>query len=1058
MKAYISGLTSETKIELFNLLYQDLAGLGTEGDTELAHVNKEEMRVLKAMGGSGTKNPHTDLIQFGGGGSPPPAPTTQTTIQERTIPDELKPFVTDILEKSKAIQEERADTGYEAYEGQRIADFTQDQQDAFQGVRDQVGAGQGYFDKSEALLDKATTANTSEDVQSFMSPYMQNVVDIQQREAQRAADVQRQNISGKAAAAGGLGGSRHGIVEAEHYRNLATQKGDIQQKGLAAAFEDAQRRLSEQKSREFQGAAGQANLGVTAPSQASQEFRNLEAVGAQNQAQAQQALNIDQQEYEISRTFPERTLQDYNSIVRGYSSPIPASSQTTSSLQKPAPSFLSQATGAGLAAAGMYNAFKSEGGLVGLAQGGVVGSKKNIGQSTKEGLLSYLQNNVFHKEDPKSYDERVKAIRRNRMFEEQRRKDRQADPNTLLLAEGGTTNGGYNGVLQQLLERMSASSGNRSSGRSYEEDVLAQRRKILDQRRKLQELANRVQSKFSPSVASTIARDMGVPERSLREKVGDTFAPTDKEQAWKDDAIYGAYRRGPSKLEVPEDMQSPSAIGQLYNSVINKGREYADTLGARPARPKRKEKTDRSLYGALEKTSRGMNTTRDYMLDKLGIINRKAGEFIVDRGVDAYNYHKSLEDKGEGVRLGRKPIMPNDLSESVGGDQDRTSGYANALAGITGNKEEYDDFDSSAGDTSTTAADTKAAKTPATVKAEAAVPNLKPRPQTTIDISDTIDKLYSMPTVIDDGIGGEGGDSFESTQPNLAEIAAKYKKDVIAGDTSTTAATVKAKEAAAQNLVTEAGVEKTPATMGFASSLLQDKYMKKFIDINNKKRSGIENRKDQINSDKWMQVANLGFHILSQPGGQTFLESIGKGAVTSDLVGNLTKLNSKQRDLAARLPELSKEELKLEMGLDDKQYDRYIKMKTLSAKYLAAKGKAYWKDLGYKKGVTKLQMDWWEGKDSKDRIRGNSFYASLTDRSRLPKKADEYGLTPKELFGWEYGQVDHLDDDESKAAFWNAYQSTFLKTNDGTASEKQGLIAALKRSRQIKETIASRKQ
>lgn len=47
-----------------------LKDMGRDGDTELAHVNPEEKRMLKKMGGSGTINPKTGLkeFRFGGGG------------------------------------------------------------------------------------------------------------------------------------------------------------------------------------------------------------------------------------------------------------------------------------------------------------------------------------------------------------------------------------------------------------------------------------------------------------------------------------------------------------------------------------------------------------------------------------------------------------------------------------------------------------------------------------------------------------------------------------------------------------------------------------------------------------------------------------------------------------------------------------------------------------------------------------------------------------------------------------------------------------------------------
>ena len=56
------------KIKLYNWLAKDLGKLGREGDTELAHVNPWEQKLLKAVGGSGTINPITNLKEFKGGG------------------------------------------------------------------------------------------------------------------------------------------------------------------------------------------------------------------------------------------------------------------------------------------------------------------------------------------------------------------------------------------------------------------------------------------------------------------------------------------------------------------------------------------------------------------------------------------------------------------------------------------------------------------------------------------------------------------------------------------------------------------------------------------------------------------------------------------------------------------------------------------------------------------------------------------------------------------------------------------------------------------------------
>lgn len=86
-------------------------------------------------------------------------------------------------------------------------------------------------------------------VQSYMSPYMQNVVEIQKREAQRQADIAATQRGAAAVRAGAFGGSRQAIENAEAQRNLATQMGDIQAKGSQAAFEQAAQQFQTDEAR-----------------------------------------------------------------------------------------------------------------------------------------------------------------------------------------------------------------------------------------------------------------------------------------------------------------------------------------------------------------------------------------------------------------------------------------------------------------------------------------------------------------------------------------------------------------------------------------------------------------------------------------------------------------------------------------------------------------------------------------------------------------------------------------------------------------------------------------
>ena len=123
IKEYTSTLSMPEKVELFNNLYGELAGYGTEGDTELAHVNTFEARLLKSIGGSGTINEITGLRQFGGGGGQPPPPPQSTVTQTASFPEELRPFVKDVLTQGQAEFERQQEEGYQAFPGARLADF-----------------------------------------------------------------------------------------------------------------------------------------------------------------------------------------------------------------------------------------------------------------------------------------------------------------------------------------------------------------------------------------------------------------------------------------------------------------------------------------------------------------------------------------------------------------------------------------------------------------------------------------------------------------------------------------------------------------------------------------------------------------------------------------------------------------------------------------------------------------------------------------------------------------------------------------------------------------------
>jgi hypothetical protein len=102
------------------------------------------------------------------------------------------------------------------------------------------------------------TFTTPGAAQQYMSPYMQNVVDVQKREALRGAKQQQLASDLGAARQGTYGGSRQLMAALGRERQLGQQLSDIQAGGLQGAYQAAQQQFNvEQQARQ---AAQQANL------------------------------------------------------------------------------------------------------------------------------------------------------------------------------------------------------------------------------------------------------------------------------------------------------------------------------------------------------------------------------------------------------------------------------------------------------------------------------------------------------------------------------------------------------------------------------------------------------------------------------------------------------------------------------------------------------------------------------------------------------------------------------------------------------------------------------
>lgn len=312
----------------------------------------------------------------GGGGS-----GTQTQVVD--LPGWAKPTAERTLAKTEALTSDKPYQSYgqwaqkQGFDPNQVAGFSGLQQQAFQGAGQlqpsaatDVGMGLAGAAAGRALGTRYNPYQTGQfqggTAASYMSPFIQEALAPQMREAVRASEMQRQADQAQAVQRGAFGGSRQAIVEAERQRNLGTQLGDIQARGLQTAFERAQQQFNtEQQLREqsrqygaglglqglqtaLQGAGQLGQLGGQQFGQQKDIIGLQSQMGAQQQQLEQARINALMQDYQAQQKYPYQQLEFMSNILRG--TPM----GTVQTLYGAQPSMASQLFGAGTSLAGAY--------------------------------------------------------------------------------------------------------------------------------------------------------------------------------------------------------------------------------------------------------------------------------------------------------------------------------------------------------------------------------------------------------------------------------------------------------------------------------------------------------------------------------------------------------------------------------------------------------------------------------------------------------------------------------------------------------------------------------
>jgi len=349
----------------------------------------------------------------GGGSSGQPTQTT-SNVTNTNVPEYARPYVENMLgatQKQLFKMDGNNITGFQPYK-------------AYGGTYDEAG-NQTAYDPSKAVAgfspmqqQAMAMANGPEgfaqNVGGYMSPYMQNVTDIQKREAARQSGIMGAQQQAQATQAGAFGGSRDAIQRAERERNLSQQMGDIQAQGSQAAFANAQNQFN-------------TNLG------------QMTTAGAMQQQNQQQSINQAMQDYANAQQYPLMQLGTMSNMLRG----LPMQAQTTQQYQAQA-NPITQGIGALGAGASLYNATKAEGGVIkGMASGGITSVPRYDVGGAVVSQLATMPDEALKREAMESPSPRVREMAAAIL--KQRQAGLQAEPQAAEAPQGvGPMNVDYN--------------------------------------------------------------------------------------------------------------------------------------------------------------------------------------------------------------------------------------------------------------------------------------------------------------------------------------------------------------------------------------------------------------------------------------------------------------------------------------------------------------------------------------------------------------------------------------------------------------------------------------
>lgn len=248
---------------------------------------------------------------------------TPTTSKSTTPSADIKPYVTNVLEKSNAL----LNAPTPAYTGQMTSGPSEYQNQAWKGLANLslpsnlTTAGQNLGDISQTAKDYRFDPNS---VTQYMNPYIQQALEPQLAELRRQSQINLQPSLARLTQAGGYGGGRQAIMESEAGRNLLDLQTKYTGQGYKDAYDSAMKAAQYASDLGLRGlqqatsaSQAQGNVGAQEASYGLQNLQALSAAGKTQQEQNQAALNAQYNEWLRQQKYLPDLLKSQQTLLQG---------------------------------------------------------------------------------------------------------------------------------------------------------------------------------------------------------------------------------------------------------------------------------------------------------------------------------------------------------------------------------------------------------------------------------------------------------------------------------------------------------------------------------------------------------------------------------------------------------------------------------------------------------------------------------------------------------------------------------------------------------------------